>query len=118
MMRFAAKAAAVLLGLCVPALAQQATYVYTALGFQQITPVPTGTTLTVPKNAAGQTEARMAQICAETNDVRYRDDGTNPTASVGMVIPKATCIQYSGPLTAIAFIQATSPSTLDISYYR
>jgi hypothetical protein len=106
----------VLLGLCVPAFAQVAAYIYTPLGYQQISPVPTGTTLTVPNSA------RIAEICVETNSVRYRDDGTNPTTTVGMpVVPTSTvpyCFQYSGNLVAITFIQVTSPATLDVSYYR
>ena len=95
-----------------PALAQQVTYVYTPLGYQQIAAVPTGTFLTVP------TGARMAQICVETQAVRYRDDGTAPTASVGMPQAAATCFQYSGSLPAIQFIQVTGTAVLDVSYYR
>lgn len=106
------------IGLCVPAAAQQAAYVWTALGYQQISPVTTPSILTVPNGA------RMAMICAETNAVRYRDDGTAPTATVGMLIPITSptsidnCIMYSGPLPSILFQQVTSPATLDVSYYR
>lgn len=98
--------------ICSPALAQQATYVYTPLGYQQITAVPTGTFLTVP------TGARMVQICVETQAIRYRDDGTAPTASVGMPVPAATCFTYSGSLPAIQFIQQTGTAVLDALYYR
>jgi hypothetical protein len=97
---------------CSPSLAQQATYVYTPLGYQQITAVPTGTILTVP------TGARMAQICVSTQAVRYRDDGTAPTATVGYPVAAATCFTYSGSLPAITFIQQTGTAVLDILYYR
>jgi hypothetical protein len=96
----------------VPALAQQVAYVYTPLGFQQITPVPAATALTVPDGA------RVAEICVETNEVRYRDDATAPTTGVGIPVVSGSCFQYSGALTAIQFIQVISPATLDVSYYR
>ena len=117
----------VLIGISVPALAQEAAnqpfYIWTALGYQQITPVPAATTLTIPPGVAGGTSARMAIICVETNSVRYRDDGTAPTATVGMLIePAGTsnpgCIKYEGPLSALIFQQVTSPATIDVSYYR
>jgi hypothetical protein len=109
---------AITLMLCSPrfadrALAQSsATYIYTPLGYEQIINPSAATNLTVP-NAA-----RIIQICVETNSVRYRDDGTAPTASVGMPAAPGTCWQYSGDLVNIQFIQQTSPSTLDVSYYR
>lgn len=102
----------VLLGLALPAIAQQVVYVYTPLGYQQITPVTTTSTLTVPLGS------RVVEICVETNIVRYRDDGIAPTATVGMPIAAGTCFQYSGALTAILFQQATSPAVIDVSYYR
>lgn len=104
--------AAIMVCVSAAALAQSAVYIYTPLGYQQITPVPSGTALTVP------TAARVAEICVSTQAVRYRDDGTNPTTSVGIPVPSGSCFQYSGALTAIRFIQQTSPSTLDVSYYR
>lgn len=117
--------AAVLCFAVLPALAQSsATYIYTPLGFQQISPVASGTVLTVPS------QARIAQICVENNEIRYRDDGTAPTTTVGMPVSPTTvptCFQYSvgglptnnnGNLSAIQFIQVISPATLDISYYR
>ena|SRR5580765_3793428 len=100
------------------ALAQEAMQVWTPLGYQQVTPVTSAATLTIPTGTAGGQSARWARICAETNNVRYRDDGTSPTASVGMVLLKDTCMSYSGSLSAIQFTPATSPAVLDVSYYR
>ena len=83
------------------AAAQQVMYVWTPLGYQQITPVTTPSTLTVP-NAA-----RLVVMCAETNNIRYRDDGVAPTATVGQPIFSSTCIQYSGSIPALLFQQVT-----------
>lgn len=97
------------------AVAQQAAYVYTPLGFQQLTITSASvTTLTVPNGS------RIAEICVESNSVRYRDDGVAVTSSVGMpVTASATpCFQYSGNLVAIQFVAVSSSTTLDVSYYR
>jgi hypothetical protein len=103
----------VLLGFAVPALAQSVAYIYTPLGYQQVSVTsPSALTLTVP------TAARIAEICVETAQVRYRDDGTAPTANVGMPAAASQCFQYSGSLVAIQFIAVSTTATLDVSYYR
>ena len=56
-------------------------------------------------------------------EMRYRDDGTTPTTTVGMLLEPAAagfdgCMMYSGPLSVLQFTQVTSPATLDVSYYR
>ena len=81
------------------------------LGYQQITSLSSATALTVPVGAL------VALIQAETQNVRWRDDGTNPTASVGMTIGVGSTLPYTGDLSAIKFIQATASATLNISYY-
>jgi hypothetical protein len=85
---------------------------FNALGYQQITSLSSAVTLTVPANAT------IAEICVETQGIRYRDDGTAPTASIGMPVASGTCFQYAGPLSAIQIIQQTSSATIDISYYK
>jgi len=92
-------------------------YVYTPVGFQQL--VCSGGTaaavgLTVP-NAA-----RVADISVEGGggNVRYRDDGTDPTSSVGMVVSGGTVVAYSSQLTAVKLISTSGSVTVDVSYYR
>ena len=70
------------------------------------------TSLTVP------TGATIAQICVAGGTANYRDDGTAPTASVG--IPwGAGCAAYGGPLATVQFINQTgSTATLSVSYYK
>jgi hypothetical protein len=89
-------------------------YTYTALGYQQITAgtLASATALTVP------TGATIAEVCVDTAPVRYRDDGTAPTASVGMPAAAGTCFAYSGALAAIQFILASGSPVLNVSYYR
>ena len=83
----------------------------TVLGYQQITSLSASTALTVPAGAT------MALIVAETQAVRWRDDGTAPTASVGMPLATGTSLSYDGDLKAIRFIQQTASAVLNVSYY-
>jgi len=83
----------------------------TALGYQQITSLSSAAALTVP------TGARLALIQVESADVRWRDDGTNPTASVGMVLDAGTLLLYDSALSAIRFIETVASAKLNISYY-
>ena len=81
------------------------------LGYQQITSLSASTALTVPVGAT------MALIVAETQAVRWRDDGAAPTASVGMPLATGTSLSYDGDLKAIRFIQQTASAVLNVSYY-
>jgi len=69
--------------------------------------------LTVPQFASN------AEICAMTEPVNYRDDGTPPTATAGLSLPVGTCISYWGPLNAVQFIAtAAGAGAINVSYYR
>ncbi len=62
--------------------------------------------------------ATIAEICVEGAAVRYRDDGTAPTATVGIPVAAGSCFQYSGPLSSLQFIAQSGSPTLDVSYYE
>jgi hypothetical protein len=83
------------------------------LGYQQITTLSSAQTLTVPAGAT------MALVKAETQAVRWRDDGTNPTATVGMPLLATDPYLFVGvqQLAVIAFIEQTASAKLNISYY-
>ena len=82
------------------------------LGYQQITSLSASTALTVPASA------RLALIQAETANVRWRDDGTAPTASVGLVLAAGAVLFYDGDLTAVRFIETSASAKLNVAYYR
>jgi hypothetical protein len=81
------------------------------LGYQQITSLSASTALTVPSGAT------LALIVPETQNVRWRDDGTAPTASIGMPIFVGASLSYDGDLKNIRFIQQDASATLNVSYY-
>ena len=91
----------------------------TRLGYQQITDLSSAVGLTVPaKDLNGLAcKPSIAIITPETKTVRWRDDDTNPTTSVGMPLAAGVTLQYDGDLSKIKFIQAEATAVLNISYY-
>lgn len=87
--------------------------VYTALGYRQVT--VTSGAFPLPTPPAG---TRRAIIQAEAQALRWRDDGTDPTATVGMTIPAGGELRYDGAsMTAIKLIAATAGAIANIAYY-
>ena len=89
------------------------------MGYQQITALSSAAALTVPtQDKQGNTkQPTFALIVAETQGVRWRDDGTAPTASVGMPLAVGVPLQYDGNLKGIQFIEQAASAKINISYY-
>lgn len=86
------------------------------LGYQQLTSIASATSLTDPIDPLKGVPT-MAVIQAEAQAVRWRDDGVDPTASVGMVLAAGSSMNYDGNLNAIRFIQVTAGAILNVAYY-
>jgi hypothetical protein len=85
-------------------------------GHQQITSVSAAVGLTAPTTRG---PVNAAIIKAQGKDVRWRDDGTNPTASIGILLATTDPpLEYTGDLSAIKFIETAASATLDVSYYE
>ena len=78
---------------------------YAPLGYQQITSLAASTALTVPPGA------NVALIDCEAQAVRWRDDGTAPTAAIGMTMAVA-----DAPLLFSA--KQTAGAKLNVAFYR
>lgn len=89
------------------------------MGYQQITGVSSATALTVPVvNSHGlKQQPTLAFIIPEEQAVRWRDDGVDPTATVGMPLGIGEALVYDGDLTKIRFFEQTSGAILNVSYY-
>lgn len=61
--------------------------------------------------------ARKAVLQVFTQNVRLRDDGTNPTASTGLQLVPGNTYTYTGDMSAVRFIEETSSATMEIAYY-
>jgi hypothetical protein len=93
--------------------------VTTCFGYQQITTLTASTALTVPPRDPNGLNAEpvLALIVAEGAPVRWRDDGTAPSATVGMPIAVGVPFQYDGDLTKIRGRQQSASGILNVSYY-
>ncbi len=87
---------------------------YVPLGYQQLTAAQLASAVGLTPPAG----ATIAVLNPETAGVRWRDDFTSPTATVGMLIAMDDFYEYWGNLSAIKFIAAIGSPLLNISYYR
>lgn len=85
-------------------------------GYQQISVLTSAVVLTIPPACGGN--PTLAVITAEAQAVRYRDDGTDPTASVGMPLAVGVVLNYEGSISKIKFIEQTATAKLNVSFYR
>ncbi len=96
-------------------------YSFRNLGYCQMTSLATAKAVTTANCTSGsaptQSEHVILQICAESQAIRYRSDGTAPTASVGIPVPAGTCYQWSGDLRALQIIQVAASATVDIEFF-
>ena len=84
-------------------------------GFQSLSAgtLASATALTLPAGA------KYAWISVQTAAVSWRDDGTAPTATVGMIQPAGlTPFMYAGNLATIQFILVSGSPIVNVSYYR
>ena len=86
------------------------------LGFEQLTSLSSAAGLT----ADTYKNANRALIEADHTAgkyVRWRDDGTNPTATVGMTIAPGGQLWYDGDLSAIKLIEESASAKVNVTYY-
>ncbi len=63
---------------------------------------------------ANQPNAILMQ--AEAQNIRWRGDNVDPTATVGNILYVGQTLCYDGELNRIRFIQATSGAILNVQY--
>ena len=80
-------------------------------GYQQINNLAAATALTVPDGAT------YAIITAQTQAVRWRDDGTDPTSTVGYPLDTGIELCYDGQLPRIKFIEQASGGAINVASY-
>jgi len=73
-----------------------------------------------PSTATGvqMGEGRVALIQVLNQNVRYRDDGTDPTDSFGVRIHAGESIWYTGDLRKVKFIEEASGAEINILAYK
>lgn len=84
----------------------------TPKGYSQLTSLSAAAGVgTIP---AGTT---YALIQCESQQVRWRDDGTNPTTTVGILMNVGDVLSYDGNLAALAFIEVTASAKLNVAFF-
>lgn len=101
-----------------PAAAQKraASDFITPLGYCQLTSIASSTLVS---SCSGGIPALTgwAVICVETAAIRWRDDGTAPTTTVGMPIAAGQCFNYSGTFSTLRVIAQSGSPVANISFY-
>lgn len=87
------------------------------LGYEQITDISSAVSLTLPSSDQTGRGPTVALIQSVGQAVRWRDDGTAPTATVGMHLAAGDTLEYRGNLNNIQFFQESASAELNISYY-
>lgn len=84
------------------------------LGYEQVlnASLAAATVLNFPAHT------KVAYVQAEGGAVRYRDDGTDPAAGVGMLLVDGAVLEYSGKLSDLKFIEENGTPKLNVSYYK
>lgn len=89
---------------------------YKVIGYQQITALNAAVGLTIPQATDG-VFPNAVLLQPETQNVRFRDDGTDPAAGVGMLLNTGLApFYYDGDLKRIKFIEATASAKLNVLY--
>jgi hypothetical protein len=86
--------------------------VATPLGYRQITELSAA--VGISNIPAG---TQMALITAEGQNIRWRDDGTDPTDTVGMLLTTGQTLSYNGPIEKFKAIEVTDGASLNVSLY-
>lgn len=83
-----------------------------SLGYEQITSLSSAAGLTIPVGTS------VALIQAESQNVRWRDDGTNPTSTVGSLLMAGSTLEYdAADFGSLKFIEVAASAKLNVSYY-
>jgi len=86
--------------------------VATPMGYVQVTDLSSAVGIgTVPPGT------QLALITPEGQNIRWRDDGTDPTATVGMLLTTGQTISYNGPIEKFRAIEVESGGILNVSLY-
>ncbi len=82
------------------------------LGYQQITSLSAATALTVPSGT------QLVLVTPETQAVRWRADGTAPTATVGYPLYVGSELRFTAQqAAAVKFIEQTASAKLNVYYF-
>jgi hypothetical protein len=78
-----------------------------------------GCTLTVTwQDNAPPEDATSALVQAESQGIRYRDDGTDPTAAVGATLAAGDSVILTGDLSSYKVIEQAATAKVNVTFMR
>jgi len=80
-------------------------------GHEQLTSIESPAALSPPSGA------RLALIQATGENIRWRDDGTDPTSATGIQLEAGNDFWYVGNLASIRLIEESSGAAVNVAYY-
>lgn len=82
-------------------------------GYQQLTDLTTAKVITAPRSA------NWAMVRCSGGDVRWRDDGTSPTAATGYPLLEGEELEYDAVtgLDGLRFIAMNGNPEVSLTYY-
>lgn len=83
------------------------------IGSQQLSSadLASAVSLTVP------TGTRLCMLQVETQSIRYKSDGTDPTSSTGIKLNDGDVLKYTGDPRKLRLIRVTAGAVVNIEYY-
>lgn len=89
----------------------------TPLGVAQDTTISAASGLpTVSGSIPAATTVALIQVTGQ--NCRWRDDGTDPTASVGIQLGAGTSFWYRGTFSAFKIIEEAASAVLNVAYFQ
>ena len=93
---------------------------FAAYDFEQITVGVAAIGPTAAKVEGGGRPALRLLVTTETNSIRYRVDGTDPTATVGHLVAAPGSFEVTNPqdIRRFKMIRASADATVNITFER
>ena len=86
-----------------------------SLGYQQSTSISTSSAINLPSVPSGSVGSFLLSV--ETSGIRWRDDGTDPTSSVGQPVALGQAFCYGNDPHTVRVIGQTVGATINVTYY-
>jgi len=85
-------------------------------GYEQLSLSTTVASALTPPQLGASGQPHFALIRTD-QDIRWRDDGNDPTASVGVLVKANEVLLYDGKIEDLRLIKVSASATLDVSFY-
>jgi hypothetical protein len=89
-----------------------------AQGYSQITGLAAAKGLAQGSSGSIPAGVTMALVQCEAQPIRWRDDGTPPTATLGFLMNPGDVMTFDQRLDQLKFIEAAAGAKVNVSFYK